>query len=75
MPPASDPSALRDNAKHLVGPAEIGEMLGVEANTINVWKVRHKNFPLPVRRLKSGDIWDAREVKAWAISTGRNIAE
>lgn len=56
---------------HLVGPAEIGELLGVDANTINVWKVRHPQFPAPVRRLRSGDIWDKREVIAWATETGR----
>lgn len=46
-------------------------MLGVEANTINVWKTRHSDFPTPVRRLKSGDIWDVREVREWARRTGR----
>lgn len=63
---------LRSLAQHLVGPAEIGSLLGVEANTINVWKVRHADFPRPVRRLKSGDVWDVRDVQAWAVATGRN---
>ncbi len=36
--------SLRGLAKFLVGPAEIAERLGVEANTINVWKARHPNF-------------------------------
>jgi hypothetical protein len=58
-------------AQNLVGPAEIADMLNVEANTVNVWKVRHQDFPAPVRRLKSGDLWDGREVKAWAEKTGR----
>lgn len=62
---------LRALAKFLVGPAEIALLLNVEANTINVWKVRHPDFPLPVRRLKSGDIWDVREVRSWAEQTGR----
>ena len=62
---------LRGIAKFLVGPAEIALLLNVEANTINVWKVRHSDFPSPVRRLKSGDIWDIREVRAWAQRTGR----
>ncbi len=64
--------SLRRLAEFLVGPAEIAEMLGVEANTINVWKVRHADFPAAVRRLKSGDIWDVREVRAWALATGRS---
>lgn len=66
---------LRALAKYLVGPAEIAEHLGVEANTINVWKNRHSEFPAPVRRLKSGDVWDVREVRAWAENTGRSFRE
>lgn len=62
---------LRAVAQYLVGPAEIGELLNVDANTVNVWKVRHAEFPTPVRRLRSGDIWDRREVVAWARATGR----
>lgn len=69
--PNADESDLRALADHLVGPAEIGELLGVDANTVNVWKVRHAQFPAPVRRLRSGDIWDRREVIAWAAATGR----
>ena len=68
-------SSLRALAVNLVGPAEIGELLGVDANTVNVWKARHQQFPSPVRRLRSGDIWDKREVIAWATATGRYLAE
>lgn len=67
----ADESHLRALAEYLVGPAEIGDLLGVDANTVNVWKVRHAQFPAPVRRLRSGDIWDRREVIDWAIATGR----
>lgn len=70
MSQAAEPN-LRALAGHLVGPAEIGELLGVDANTVNVWKIRHTQFPAPVRRLRSGDIWDRREVIAWATATGR----
>lgn len=70
MSNAPDPE-LRALAEHLVGPAEIGELLGVDPNTVNVWKVRHAQFPPPVRRLRSGDIWDRREIIAWARVTGR----
>lgn len=70
-----DDASLRALAAHLVGPAEIASSLGVEANTINVWKVRHPDFPTPVRRLKSGDVWDIREVRRWAEQTGRSFRE
>lgn len=74
---ASDDSGdeLRNLAENLVGPAEIGELLRVEANTINIWKTRHLDFPRPVRRLKSSDLWDVREVRAWAKSTNRFPAD
>jgi hypothetical protein len=62
---------LRALAAHLVGPAEIASILNIEANTINAWKKRHPDFPVPVRRLKTGDVWDDREVLAWAKKTGR----
>ncbi len=65
--------SLRALAAHLAGPAEIASSLGVEANTINVWKTRHPDFPAPVRRLKSGDLWDIREVQLWAERTGRSF--
>lgn len=66
-----DPEELRALAEHLVGPAEIANLLNIEANTINVWKVRHADFPGPVKRLKTGDVWDVREIRAWAERTGR----
>lgn len=66
-----DLGTLHSLARFLVGPAEIADLLGVEANTINVWKVRHANFPDPIRRLRSGDLWDVREISAWARETGR----
>jgi hypothetical protein len=62
---------LRSLAQFLVGPAEIGALLNVDANTVNVWKTRHQGFPAPVRRLRTGDIWDRREVIEWARATGR----
>lgn len=69
--PDEDREQLRALARYLVGPAEIADLLDVEANTVNVWKGRHGDFPAPVRRLKTGDIWDIREVRTWAERTGR----
>jgi hypothetical protein len=62
---------LRALAVHLVGPAEIAARLNIDANTVNVWKVRHADFPRPVRKLRLGEIWDLREVVVWAERTGR----
>ena len=66
-----EPGDLRRLADHIVGPAEIADLLGVHANTINAWKVRDLGFPTPIRRLRGIDLWDRREVLAWAERTGR----
>ena len=76
MTSVTDPETkddLRHLASYLVGPAEIALLLNVAPKTINVWKCRHPDFPKPVQRLKSGDIWDVREVINWARITGRNV--
>lgn len=76
MTSVTDPETkddLRHLASYLVGPAEIAQLLKVASKTINVWKTRHSDFPEPVRRLKSGDIWDVREIRAWARTTGREV--
>jgi hypothetical protein len=59
------------DTEDLGGPAEIAEDLGVDANTINQWKIRHADFPDPVVRLKCGYIWSRSEVRAWAVQTNR----
>jgi hypothetical protein len=66
-----EPEDLRQLAEHIVGPSEIADLLGVHANTINQWKARDLDFPTPIRRLRGIDLWDKRDVLAWARRTGR----
>lgn len=60
-------------AEFLAGPAEIGHVLGVAANTVNAWRRRDNGFPAPLVQLRSGAIWDIREVIAWADRSGRPV--
>jgi hypothetical protein len=56
----------------LVGAAEIAERLGVKRpHLIHDWRRRHPDFPQPVVELKGTLIWDWRELKHWAQTTGR----
>lgn len=53
-------------------------MLGVEANTVNVWQRRQdatSPFPAPVVKLAGTAVWDIREVIAWADETGRPVKQ
>ena len=63
-----------DDARYLAGPKEVGLVLGVDANTVNVWQRRDTtDFPAPIARLAGCSIWDIREVIAWADATNRPV--
>ncbi|MDR6200889.1 hypothetical protein QE374_002798 [Microbacterium sp. SORGH_AS428] len=67
-----------DDARFLAGPKEVGVVLGVEPNTVNVWQRRQESttpFPSPVVRLAGMAVWDIREVIAWADETGRTVRQ
>ena len=56
----------------IVGAHEIAERLHVSRpQVVHRWRARHSDFPEPVANLKTALIWDWRDVKAWAIRTGR----
>ncbi len=62
------------DARFLAGPREVGRVLGVDANTVNVWLRRGRaGFPAPLVRLAGCSVWDIREVIAWADQTGRSV--
>jgi len=64
-----------DERRFLAGPKEVGNVLGVDANTVNVWQRRGTaGFPKPVVRLAGCSVWDIREVITWADATGRQVA-
>jgi hypothetical protein len=65
-----------EDARYLAGPKEVGAVLGVEANTVNVWQRRSggsRPFPAPVVRLAGTAVWDIRRVIEWADATGRDV--
>ena len=55
---------------HLVGVAEIAQMLGVTRQRVNQL-VREPDFPAPEAKLTAGRIWKRVDVEAWARRTGR----
>jgi len=62
----------RVNAEDLVGAHEIAERLGVRRpQVVHDWRRRHKDFPKPIAKLKTALVWDWREIRAWAMKTGR----
>lgn len=51
---------------HLVGVAEIAELLGVSRQRVDEITRTHADFPVPEAELRSGRIWKRADVEKWA---------
>lgn len=58
---------------HLVGAAEIAEMLAVTRQRVDAIARRDPTFPRPEVELASGRVWRRDEVESWAIGKGRAV--
>jgi len=56
----------------LVGIGEIAELTGVTKQAVANWRTRDADFPTPVADLRSGPVWNVRDVITWA--EGRGLA-
>jgi hypothetical protein len=56
---------------HLVGVAEIAEMLGVTRQRVDAIVRTHEDFPPAEAELSAGRIWSREAVEQWAVETGR----
>ena len=57
----------------LVGVAEIAELLGVTKQAASNWRERHADFPSPTASLRSGPVWELRDIVAWAEKNGMAV--
>ena len=60
--------------RHLVGSAEIEDMLGVSRQRVQQL-IAQPDFPKPVARLKMGKVWRRSDVEKWARAHGRLDSE
>jgi predicted DNA-binding transcriptional regulator AlpA len=52
-------------ARNIAGVAEVlKECGGIPRSTLIRWREKNE-FPRPVKRLKSGEVWDLAEVREW----------
>ena len=54
-----------------VGMSEIGERLGVRAQTVAMWKLRGV-LPEPRWQVSGNPAWNWPDIEAWARRTGRS---
>lgn len=59
---------------HLVGVAEIADMLGVSRQRVNAIVQTHDDFPEPAAVLSAGRIWERSAIESWALQEGRDLA-
>ncbi len=50
---------------HLVGVAEIAQMLGVSRQRVNRIVQTHTAFPKPEAELSAGRVWKTSDIDAW----------
>lgn len=56
---------------HLVGAAEVAELLGVSRQRVDAIARTHADFPKPQAELQAGRVWLRAEIADWARRTGR----
>lgn len=56
---------------HLVGSAEIAELIGTSRQYVDRLSREDPAFPEPEVVLKSGRVWSREAIEAWAKATGR----
>jgi predicted DNA-binding transcriptional regulator AlpA len=58
---------------HLVGPAEVGEMLGVSRQRVDQIARDDPKFPKPEAELATGRVWKRAAIEKWAKGVGRTV--
>jgi len=53
--------------KHLVGVAEVAQLLGVTRQRVNRIVQTHADFPAPEAELSAGRVWKTADIEAWAV--------
>jgi len=59
------------NSENIVGTKEIGDLFGVSSSAVVNLQNRYTDFPVPIKRLESGPIFDLLEVQEWGVKHNR----
>ncbi|ELS00941.1 ATPase involved in chromosome partitioning [Xenococcus sp. PCC 7305] len=53
------------NENGLIGLCEIANIAGVSPSAVGNWRKRYSDFPIPVKQLKSGPVFEQRQISYW----------
>ncbi len=59
------------NSENIVGTKEIGDLFGVSSSAVVNLQNRYIDFPIPIKRLESGPIFDLLEIQDWGVKHNR----
>jgi predicted DNA-binding transcriptional regulator AlpA len=73
--PAMDTKPKRVGTADPVGALEIANRLGLQRQTVAVWRRRHPDFPQPRWVISGLPAWDWSDIEPWLLHTGRRRHE
>lgn len=56
-----------------IGLSEIAELANATPQTVNNWKKRYADFPLPVAKIKAGEFYDKETIVNWLRKRGKIV--
>lgn len=59
------------NSEDIIGTKEIGDLFGVSSSAIVNMQNRYIDFPLPIKRIESGPLFDKNEIIKWGELNNR----
>ncbi|MGG1639098.1 hypothetical protein [Paenibacillus sp. NRS-1760] len=59
------------NSENIVGTKEIGDLFGVGSSAVVNLQNRYSDFPVPIKRLESGPLFDLLEIQDWGMKHNR----
>lgn len=55
-----------------VGAVEIAARLGVKRGTVDMWRIRHPDFPTPRWQVGGRPAWNFDDIEVWAAQRKRS---
>lgn len=59
------------NSENIVGTKEVGDLFGVSSSAVVNLQNRYTDFPVPIKRLESGPVFDLLEIQEWGVKHNR----
>lgn len=59
------------NSENIVGTKEVADIFNVSSSAVVNFQARYSDFPVPIKKLESGPLFDSSEIEEWGIKRNR----